>query len=97
MSVHFYFDDAGYVGERERLSDHAQDVLDSANSVSLHLSAAVALMEDLADVAADKGTAVHDDPDGYGRHHVAHWTLVERQMGLLNDALTALNLMVRSA
>ena len=92
-----YPDLNGYVGERQRLSDHAEDVQDAASNVSSRLTDMLREIEDLIDAADAKHEAVNDDPAGYRRSHVQHWSATKAQLAAAEDAMHALSKMVRSA
>jgi hypothetical protein len=97
MSIHFYADECGFVYEPDPIPDAAQDVLDSSRSVSGHLSDAIRLLEDLNDSVDRSHDAVMEDPHGYRAANAKTWRVIEAQVAILNDTLTALDKLVRAA
>jgi hypothetical protein len=96
MSIHFYTDDAGYVGQPD-LPDHALSVMDSAQTAARELDHALRLLEDLVPRIERKGEAVLDEPDGYCHSHARNWRAIEVQVSKLGDLLANIERAVRDA
>lgn len=97
MGIEFYRDENGYVGEAPRLSDVAEEVQDTARSVSSRLSDMLREVEALIDIADAAHDAVDADPAGYRRGHIAAWRAVTKQLDATEAALATLGKMLRAA
>lgn len=97
MSIHFYRDDAGYVGESRRYSGAAEDVQDAARDVSARLSNMLRLVEDLIDAADATSEAVDEDPSAQTHTDAAAWRAIAAQMDATDAAIAKLSKMMRGA
>lgn len=92
-----YPDINGCVGDPDDLPPHAEDVLAGANELARQVYDAGLLIKCIASRANGLGEAVHEDPHGYTHHHVAAWRAIEKQMVVVQDALSALKKLVDAA
>lgn len=97
MSVLFYPDDAGFVGQSRRFTECADDVAEAARGVQSRLDALYRHCDDLMGVAEIKVEAVDEDPAGYTVAHVQNWRAVEGKLAEIEAAMLALGQMLRGA
>ena len=90
MSIHFYRDDGGAVGEPDTRNAHADACDDAARTIELRageMQRTAERIEDLCGLARDN---FRDEADHYTRYHAAEWSTMLDEAARLADALHAL-------